>query len=130
MPARIVIVENDEATQYILNRLLAGRGYDVEVHGSAEAAMASVRCAAPSLVITDLRLPGVSGIELTRMVRADPTLAGVKIIVLTMHAEDADRAAGLAAGVDVFMMKPVDWQPVLDVVEDALRPSMPRRPGH
>jgi CheY-like chemotaxis protein len=120
MSRRILIVEDDEASQYIYRTVLSQAGYDVEIHSDPTAAAASAMAAPPSLIVMDIGLPGMSGIELTRELRAQPATAAVPILVLTVYAFGEERKQALEAGATGFQTKPTDWKGIVAIIEDLL----------
>jgi DNA-binding response OmpR family regulator len=106
-PLRILVVEDEPQ---ILNFLRVGLGYEgfsVAVAEDGEAALAELKRFKPQLVILDLMLPGISGMELAERMRADPKLM---IIMLTARDQVEDRIAGLNAGADDYLVKPFDFE--------------------
>lgn len=104
---RVLVVEDDPATAQVLFEVLSGFGHTVRVvHDGAEGLPALLRDP-PDLLLVDLMMPGLDGVELCEQARAAASLAGLKIIVLSGKIYDADRAAALGAGADAFLTKPV-----------------------
>ena len=77
----------------------------------------------PDLVLLDVQMPGLSGLEITRAVRCEPTLGSTRIILLTANSAKADIEAGLAAGADLYLTKPFSPLELLTVLEKALEIS-------
>ena len=75
----------------------------------------------PRLILMDVQLPGMDGLELTRLLRADPTLEDTTIVALTAYAMKGDEARMLAAGCDGYISKPIDTRAFADQVASALR---------
>ena len=96
--------------------LLSGEGYDVRTAGDAEEALAVLGSFAPRLVLMDLQLPGMDGLELTRRLKADPSRSGILVIALTAYAMKGDEAKALAAGCDGYITKPIDTEALTDLV--------------
>lgn len=105
-PARILVCD-DSATIRALMVTLLGRTYTVALTATAEEALARAPEFAPDLVITDQRLPGMSGQDLVRRLRATPAFEDVPIIVLTAVGDADSRADGIEAGADEYLVKPV-----------------------
>ena len=106
--AKILLVEDNELNRDMLSRRLARRGYTVVVAEDGEQGLDLVRSERPDLVLMDMSLPGIDGWEATRRLRADPDIAGVRVIALTAHAMAGDRERALRAGCDGYLAKPVD----------------------
>jgi DNA-binding response OmpR family regulator len=118
----VLLVEDDAAIAEPLGRALRHDGYDVDVVGTGEAALDRLAGSSADLVILDLGLPGIDGIEVCRRIRAlDP---GVPVLMLTARAEELDAVIGLAAGADDYVTKPFRLGELLARVRAQLR----RRP--
>lgn len=74
----------------------------------------------PAVAVLDIAMPGKSGIELTRAIRAEPAMVGMKVILLTAFSGDEDRAAGLRAGADYYLAKPFSPLQLVNLVEEAI----------
>jgi two-component system response regulator MprA len=123
MNAHILIVDDDSRVTSALRRTLAYEGYQVSVAANGEAALATARTKSPDLVILDLMLPGMDGIEVCRRLRN----AGDSIAVLMLTARDAvaDRVAGLETGADDYLVKPFALEELLARVKALLRRRNP-----
>ncbi|HZX96250.1 MAG TPA: response regulator, partial [Myxococcales bacterium] len=98
MSARILIVEDEESLTLLLRYNLETEGYAVEAVARGDEAEIRLKERAPDLVLLDWMLPGVSGIELCRRLRARPETQRLPIIMLTARGEEFDRVRGLATG--------------------------------
>ncbi len=119
--ARVLVVEDDEEIAGVLQRSLRMEGYDVRVAVDGEAALADARAYMPDLVILDLGLPRLDGLEVARRLRADDD---VPILMLTARDAVESRVEGLDTGADDYLVKPFDRQELLA----RLRALMRRRP--
>jgi two-component system cell cycle response regulator DivK len=130
MAGEPVLVVDDQAINLELAKLLLTLvGYAVRTATDAEQARAVLADGfRPSLILMDVQLPGMDGLELTRLLRADPALADTTIIALTAYAMKGDEARMLAAGCDGYIAKPIDTRAFADQIASALRAG-PRRPG-
>ena len=110
LAARILVAEDNEFNQQILVELLQGAGATVQVAGNGREALAIMRAAtAPfDLVLMDVQMPEMDGFEATRLIRADPALAGVPVVAMTANAGADDRRRCLEAGMDGFETKPIN----------------------
>lgn len=106
MAERILIVDDEPNIVVPLEFLMRREGYEVAVAEDGEAALAALARGAPDLVILDVMLPKMSGFEVCRLIRADPTLAGLKILMLTAKGRDAEMEKGLGLGADAYVTKP------------------------
>jgi len=106
-PLRILVVEDEPQIANFLRTGLGYEGFSVAVAEDGHRALAELKRFKPQLVILDLMLPGINGMELAERFRADPELM---IIMLTARDEVADRIAGLKAGADDYLVKPFDFE--------------------
>jgi len=83
-------------------------GYAVDTAGDASAAMAAISANKPDLILMDLQLPGIDGLELTRQLKADAATKDIKIIAVTAYAMKGDQDKALEAGCDDYVTKPID----------------------
>jgi DNA-binding response OmpR family regulator len=120
---RILIAEDDESLRALI-RLTIEVG-DVEIHeaGDGEAALADARRCRPDLVLLDWSMPGRSGLEVCRELRADVRTSGATIVMITARAQEADRRAGFEAGADLYLTKPFSPLELLDTLRDVLGPD-------
>lgn len=108
--ARILIIEDDVAIRDMLVRRLALRGFTVEYAADGETGIAMIRASVPDAVLLDHGLPGISGWDVARRLRAEPAFAALPIIALTAHAGEPSRREAMAAGCSAFLTKPVDMK--------------------
>src|SRR5215211_2103276 len=106
-PLRILVVEDEPQISNFLRVGLGYEGFSVAVAEDGHEALAELMRFKPQLVILDLMLPGISGMELAERMRADPELM---IIMLTARDQVEDRIAGLNAGADDYLVKPFDFE--------------------
>jgi len=121
--ARVLIVEDDEEIAHALQRSLRLEGYEVRIAPDGEQALADVRSYIPDLVILDLGLPGVDGIEVAQRLRAH---GDVPILVLTARDAVESRVEGLDSGADDYLVKPFERQELLARLRALLRRRPPR----
>ena len=104
--ARVLVVEDEEPLALLLRYNLEAEGYAVDVvHRGDEAEMAIAE-STPDLIVLDWMLPGLSGIELCRRLRASKESRAIPIILLTARSEEGDRIRGLTTGADDYVVKP------------------------
>ena len=116
-----VLIADDEANIVIsLEFLMKREGHRVTVARDGEAALAAIRAERPDLVLLDVMMPGTSGFEVCQAVRADESLAGVKILMLSAKGRDTDLAKGSALGADAYMTKPFSTRELADKVRELL----------
>jgi DNA-binding response OmpR family regulator len=104
--ARILVVEDSPDIADLIRHYLERAGHTVDVLASGTDVLPSVRRARPDLVILDLMLPGLDGLQVCGMLRQEPTTAAVPLIMLTARGEEADRIRGLETGADDYVTKP------------------------
>ena len=104
----ILVVDDNPANLKLARVLLTAEGFVVRTAGDAEEALRVLETFQPSLVLMDIQLPGMDGLELTRRLKADPATAKMKIVALTAYAMKGDDQKALAAGCDGYLAKPID----------------------
>lgn len=106
MAKRLLVVDDEAHLLRALEALLAGEGFEVTTARSGAEAMVKLAQSVPDLIISDIRMPGISGYELARQLRDSSRTALVPIIFLTAKGESGDRIEGFRAGVDAYFTKP------------------------
>ena len=104
----ILIVDDSEDNLKLTQLLLECEGYAVRTAGMAEEALELLEHYAPALILMDIQLPGMDGLELTRRLRQKPGFDKIRIIALTAYAMDGDEADARKAGCDGYISKPID----------------------
>lgn len=104
--ARILVAEDDADLRLLVSLKLESSGHEVISVEDGSAAVHHCRSHRPDLVVLDLMMPGMSGLEVCRFIRSDPGLTATPVILLTARAQAADIEAGRAAGVDEYLTKP------------------------
>src|ERR1700722_15725782 len=127
MNARILIVEDEEALTLLLRYNLETQGFEVETIARGDEADTRLKESTPDLVILDWMLPGLSGIELCRRLRARPETRQLPIIMLTARGEESERVRGLSTGADDYIVKPFSVPELLARVTALLRRASPER---
>lgn len=107
MTHSILVVEDDNELSTLLRLMLKLSDWDIASAASGEEALEQARALRPSLVLLDIMLPGMDGIEVCRQLRADPTMAGMPIVALSAKSDPRTRQAALEAGVLEYWTKPV-----------------------
>jgi two-component system, cell cycle response regulator DivK len=105
---KILLVEDNELNRDMLSRRLSKRGYQVEVAVNGAQGIEMARSLAPDLILMDVGLPGIDGLEATRRLKAEPGTSAIPIVALTANAMFGDQEEALAAGCDEYDTKPVD----------------------
>lgn len=125
MSAQILVVEDEEAIQVLLSYNLNAEGFAVRQAASAEDALMLVAEETPNLIVLDWMLPGISGVELCRMLRTKSETRSVPIIMLTARGEEFDRVRGLASGADDYVVKPFSVPELVARIKSVLRRANP-----
>jgi DNA-binding response OmpR family regulator len=120
MKERILIVDDEVLMLELLGAALEHEGYSIAVARDAGEAMAKISAQAPDLIILDVMLPRVSGLELCQQLRTRPETSTTPIIMLSAKGEVSDKIAGLQAGADEYVVKPIDMRELLARVEGLL----------
>jgi adenylate cyclase len=120
-PPRILVVDDNEANLDIAKMRLESQGYEVITAEDGEAALVRVAEMAPDLLLLDIMMPKLDGIEVTRRLKADPSLPFIPVILLTAKADSKDVVAGLDAGGDDYLIKPFDHAALVARVRSMLR---------
>ncbi|NLG98084.1 MAG: response regulator transcription factor [Chloroflexi bacterium] len=118
MAEKILIVEDELTLQETLAYNLKRQGYEVEVAGDGEAALAAARLNRPNLILLDIMLPGIDGLEVCRILRQE---MNTPVLMLTARDDEIDRVVGLEVGADDYMTKPFSMRELVARVKAMLR---------
>jgi FixJ family two-component response regulator len=118
----VIVVDDDASVRKALGRLIRAAGYRVEVFGGAAEYLAREALEPPACLVLDVRMPGMSGLELQRAIEGTPK--GLPIVFITGHGDDTVRTQTLAAGAVEVLYKPVDDTLLLAAIEQALARSL------
>ena len=118
---RVLIAEDNPENLDMLRRRLERRGFAVFAAQDGQAAVAMTNELKPDIVLMDVSMPILSGLEATRAIRADASVASTPIVALTAHAMDGDRARCMEAGCDAYATKPVDLPGLIATMERLVR---------
>jgi two-component system phosphate regulon response regulator PhoB len=129
MAGRILVVEDEEPISQLLAYNLGKEGFAVTVAADAEEALVAVEESRPDLALVDWMLPGVSGIELCRQLRARPATREIPVIMLTARGEEEDRVRGLDVGADDYVTKPFSMSELAARIRAVLRRTAPAVAG-
>lgn len=126
----ILIVDDNPVNMKLTRVLLTGEGYDVRTASDAGEALTILQDVHPGLILMDIQLPGIDGLELTRRLKADPATRDIPIVGLTAYAMKGDEERILAAGCDGYIPKPIDTRTLSDNVRRYLQRTMRRSGDH
>lgn len=118
--ATILVVEDNEDNRIIYGTMLRAHGFVVHEAVGAQNALAAVHSERPDLVLMDIGLPDMDGVEATRILKSDSRTASIPILALTAHALLSERQRALQAGVDGYLVKPIGVAALIREVERAL----------
>jgi CheY-like chemotaxis protein len=107
--AKILYVEDHQGNIYVMENRLKRWGYEAVVAMDGQSALAMARTHKPDLILMDIQLPGIDGLEATRRIKADPETKDIPVIAVSAFAMYDDRDKALAAGCDGYFSKPVDF---------------------
>ncbi|MDZ4718872.1 MAG: GAF domain-containing protein, partial [Roseiflexaceae bacterium] len=125
--AHILVVDDDSGIRRLFQQLLTSSGYRVATSGSGEEALAYLDLVTPDLILMDLNLPGISGIEAISRIKADTTKPFIPIMLVTARSDQSSKVQGLDSGADDFVVKPVDLTELQARVRALLRLQRSRR---
>ena len=104
--ARILVADDDVDIRELVEFKLSTLGHDVVAVADGQAAIDACQAQRPDLAVLDVMMPGVSGLDAVRVIRADPALAGLPVILLTARAQESDVETGFDTGADDYITKP------------------------
>ena len=103
---RVLVVDDEADIRELIRYNLARDGFEVELAATGEQALKAARARPPALVLLDLMLPGLNGLEICRLLKADPAAGEIPVVMVTARGEEADVVAGLEMGADDYVVKP------------------------
>jgi CheY-like chemotaxis protein len=117
---RVLIVDDNATSLKLAAFVMRASGYEVSIVVDGASALDAIRRQHPDVVLMDIQLPGMSGLDLVRQLRADVASRGLLIIAVTAYAMKGDRERALAAGCNDYITKPIDTRTLAGAVADAL----------
>lgn len=117
----IVIVEDDASLAEVLDYNLLQEGYDTKCARDGQQGLREIRATMPDLVVLDLMLPLIDGLEICRQLRADPDTRGLLVLMLTARSEESDELVGFSVGADDYVTKPFSVKVLLQRINALLR---------
>jgi two-component system cell cycle response regulator DivK len=117
----ILVVDDNVANSKLARVLLTGEGYQVRVAADAEEALKLLDSFSPRLILMDIQLPGMDGLELARRLKSDPARRDIIILALTAYAMRGDEDKARAAGCDGYVAKPIDTDALPKLIAEHLR---------
>jgi two-component system, cell cycle response regulator DivK len=125
----ILIVDDNPVNMKLIRILLMGEGYNVRTAADANEALAVLKDFTPALILMDIQLPGVDGLELTRRLKSDASTSGIKIVGLTAYAMKGDQERIIAAGCDGYIPKPIETRTLPGLIARYLKKEAASRNG-
>lgn len=125
MAAKILIVEDEPAVLEMISFVLEQAGFETQQAANSEEARRQLSASPPDLILMDWMLPGMSGIELTRVLKSDPVTRDIPIIVLTARGEEDDKVRGLGSGAEDYVLKPFSPRELIARIKVILRRITP-----
>jgi CheY-like chemotaxis protein len=114
---KLLIADDEPAVRALVHATLEGDDYQIIEAGDGVEALELVREQSPSLVLLDVMMPRLNGLDVCRAIKSDPTTSDTMVVMLTAQAQQRDRERGMAAGADVYFTKPFSPLALLDLVE-------------
>ena len=118
---RILVVEDEPDIAEVLKFNLEKAAFEVEIERRGDVALEAIRKRAPDLIVLDLMLPGLDGLEISRILKRDPATARIPLVMLTAKGEEVDRIVGLELGADDYIPKPFSPREVVLRIKAVLR---------
>ena len=116
MGDRVLIVDDNPTNLKLVAYLVKANGYEVDTAADADGAVAAIAANRPRVILMDLQLPGVDGLELTRRLKADPATRDITIIAVTAYAMKGDQEKAYEAGCDDYVTKPIDTRALPELI--------------
>jgi CheY-like chemotaxis protein len=113
---RVLIIDDDAVNRRVAQALFQKLGWEVEAVDSGERALLSLAAHCPDLVLLDISMPGITGMEVCQRIRADQGLAGVRVIAYTAHALREQQQRFLTGGFDDVLVKPISFRAVQELL--------------
>ena len=121
--AQVLVVEDNERNMKLFRDVLQVKGYETCEAGTAEDGLRIARERRPDLVLMDIQLPGMDGIEALKALRSEPRTAALPVVAITASVMQQDRREIMRAGFDGFIEKPISLAVLLDAVQKAMHPA-------
>lgn len=121
MATKVLIVEDNPVNLGLATLLLEQAGFEVIAAGTAEEGIVLAHTETPDVIVMDIGLPGMDGLEATRILKADPETQDIPVLAATAHAMTRDEETTLAAGCDGYVSKPLDTRTFAETVAGLLR---------
>ncbi len=117
---KILVVDDDRQVSLALSIRLKAADYDVDVAGDGESGLQKLAASVPDVVLLDMRMPGIDGLEVMRQMKQDPRLADIPVIFVSANAQETAKRAALSAGGKFFLEKPFESRALLEAIQRVL----------
>jgi CheY-like chemotaxis protein len=117
---QILIVDDNTSNLKLLRVLLIGEGFDVLTAANAGECIRQLKTFHPSLILTDIQMPGMDGLELTRRLKASAETRDIPVVAITAYAMSGDQQKALDAGCDAYVSKPIDTRTLPGILRQIL----------
>ena len=121
MKAKILVVDDEKSLLELVRDILEDEGFTVVTADTAEAGLARIKQSRPDLILLDVRLPSIGGLEMCRRLKADESTRPIPVIMLTVQSAEVDKVIGFEAGADDYVTKPFSKAELLARVKAVLR---------
>ena len=118
---RILVVDDNLLNVELVRFILESAGFELSIVNDATQAVDHIRAQSPDLILMDIQLPGIDGLELTRRLKADPETCGITVVAFTAYAMKGDETKMRAAGCDGYLSKPINVATFADQVRGYLQ---------
>src|SRR5258706_7311837 len=127
--SKILVIDDDRANRDILRARLEQAGYEVTEASEGEEGLRCLEAALSDLVLLDVMMPRVDGLQVCRRIKANPKTKGVPVVMLTALGQQIDQLRGFESGADEYLMKPWDSVKLLELVDKWCRPPLTPKSG-
>jgi two-component system chemotaxis response regulator CheY len=118
---KILVVDDDKTTRKLLSLYLKGKGYEVVTAENGLDALEKVGIENVNFILTDMNMPYMDGIELTRNLKSDPAYSGIPIVMVTTEADEDEKKKAFEAGADDYLVKPANAEQINDSIKKILK---------
>ncbi len=119
-PIKILIADDEASLRFLIHETIADPALQILEARDGPEALRIARSQHPRMILLDVAMPGLSGVEVCQQLKADPTTSDIQIVMLTAHSQTKDRAQALAAGADHFITKPFSPTQLFELVDKIL----------
>jgi CheY-like chemotaxis protein len=124
---RILVVDDDKTTRKMLSLILKSKGYDVVTAENGMDGLQKLGLEQINLILTDMNMPYMDGIEFTKQVRANPDFSHIPIVMLTTEADEEEKQRAYKAGVDDYLVKPATAEQIVDSMKKIMKKIFGKR---